>query len=243
MPALRVGQPTLSRCASFGPRHLPDLECRGSIDAAGSGEMRGVRRWPSSKTGATLEGQGPFVGRTSLFSGVRQTANVLLGAQKGVNMWSCGKCGETSEDDYEICWSCGTGQDGSPAGEGFHPVVEVDPLADTTVIDDSAAGDGCEKRTVASEAYHRGPLPGRGAGPREVGGVTKILKIYHVGSNIPSYLNLDSVVLTRLEVAAVWKKPAIWRVFTSNPTLDLAVSEDDAIRILEAMGYSDQADD
>jgi hypothetical protein len=158
-------------------------------------------------------------------------------------MWSCGKCGETSEDDFEICWSCGTGQDGSPAGEGFLPVVEVDALADTTMIDSSAAGDGHEKRTVASEAHHHGPLPGRGVGLREVGGVTRILKVHHVGSNIPSYLNLDNVVLTRLEVAAAWKKPAIWRVFTSSSTLTLAVSEEDALRILEAMGYSDRADD
>lgn len=158
-------------------------------------------------------------------------------------MWSCGKCGETSEDDFEICWSCGTGQDGSPASEGFLPVVEVDAPADAILVDNSAAGDGQEKRTVASEAHHRGPLPGRGVGLREVRGVTKILKVHHVGSNIPSYLNLDNVVLTRLEIGATRRQSAIWRVFTSSPTLTLAVSEEDAIRILEAMGYSDRADD
>jgi predicted nucleic acid-binding Zn-ribbon protein len=29
-------------------------------------------------------------------------------------MWKCTKCGEQIEDDFEGCWNCGTGKDGSP---------------------------------------------------------------------------------------------------------------------------------
>lgn len=28
-------------------------------------------------------------------------------------MWRCAKCGEQIEDNFEICWNCGTGKDGS----------------------------------------------------------------------------------------------------------------------------------
>ena len=28
-------------------------------------------------------------------------------------MWKCAKCGEQIEDNFEICWNCGTGKDGS----------------------------------------------------------------------------------------------------------------------------------
>ena len=27
-------------------------------------------------------------------------------------MWTCSKCGERVEDDFEVCWSCGTSMDG-----------------------------------------------------------------------------------------------------------------------------------
>ncbi len=30
-------------------------------------------------------------------------------------MWTCSKCGETSDDDFDVCWKCQTGRDGSPA--------------------------------------------------------------------------------------------------------------------------------
>lgn len=29
-------------------------------------------------------------------------------------MWKCKVCGEKIEDDFDICWNCGTGKDGSP---------------------------------------------------------------------------------------------------------------------------------
>ena len=28
-------------------------------------------------------------------------------------MWSCPKCGESIEDNFDACWNCGTGQDGT----------------------------------------------------------------------------------------------------------------------------------
>jgi Zn finger protein HypA/HybF involved in hydrogenase expression len=34
-------------------------------------------------------------------------------------MWLCGKCGEQSEDTYDVCWKCGRNKDGS-----------VDPVPD-----------------------------------------------------------------------------------------------------------------
>jgi hypothetical protein len=33
---------------------------------------------------------------------------------KGDHMWICSKCGETSDDDFDVCWKCQTGRDGSP---------------------------------------------------------------------------------------------------------------------------------
>jgi hypothetical protein len=36
-------------------------------------------------------------------------------------MWTCPKCNETVEDDFCVCWNCGTAQDGSLDPE-FHQV-------------------------------------------------------------------------------------------------------------------------
>lgn len=50
-------------------------------------------------------------------------------------MWICGECGEDSEDEFSVCWSCGTGQDGPAASEDLLPVdntgAESDPSART----------------------------------------------------------------------------------------------------------------
>ena len=32
-------------------------------------------------------------------------------------MWTCSKCGENVEDDFEVCWSCGSNKDGTPNPE------------------------------------------------------------------------------------------------------------------------------
>ena len=34
-------------------------------------------------------------------------------------MWKCPKCKEDCEDNFDSCWSCGTGRDGSPPAEPF----------------------------------------------------------------------------------------------------------------------------
>ena len=33
--------------------------------------------------------------------------------------WNCPRCGESNEDDFALCWQCGTGRDGTPAGPAF----------------------------------------------------------------------------------------------------------------------------
>jgi len=32
-------------------------------------------------------------------------------------MWICSKCGENVEDDFEVCWSCGSNKEGTPNPE------------------------------------------------------------------------------------------------------------------------------
>ncbi len=39
-------------------------------------------------------------------------------------MWKCPKCKEQCEDNFDSCWSCGTGRDGSVSSEPF-PEPEV----------------------------------------------------------------------------------------------------------------------
>jgi hypothetical protein len=34
-------------------------------------------------------------------------------------MWKCPKCKEECEDNFDSCWSCGTGRDGAPPVEPF----------------------------------------------------------------------------------------------------------------------------
>ncbi len=38
-------------------------------------------------------------------------------------MWACPKCGESVEDDFEVCWSCGTNRAGQASPE-FVPEQE-----------------------------------------------------------------------------------------------------------------------
>ena len=46
-------------------------------------------------------------------------------------MWKCPKCKEKCEDNFDSCWSCGTGRDGSPPAEPF-------PERETTVSESSS---------------------------------------------------------------------------------------------------------
>jgi hypothetical protein len=38
-------------------------------------------------------------------------------------MWTCSKCGEEVEDDFDVCWSCGTTKDGVE-NTAFNPETE-----------------------------------------------------------------------------------------------------------------------
>lgn len=38
-------------------------------------------------------------------------------------MWTCGKCNEQVEADFEICWNCGTSRDGVPDPH-FQPATD-----------------------------------------------------------------------------------------------------------------------
>ncbi len=47
-------------------------------------------------------------------------------------MWKCPKCKEDCEDNFDSCWSCGTGRDGSPPAkpspEEVGVVSEASPI-------------------------------------------------------------------------------------------------------------------
>lgn len=38
-------------------------------------------------------------------------------------MWKCPKCSEQVEDDFDVCWNCQTGKDGSSAETYFAPAA------------------------------------------------------------------------------------------------------------------------
>jgi hypothetical protein len=41
--------------------------------------------------------------------------------------WHCPKCGEDVDDDFDLCWSCGTSPDGTE-DPGFVTADEADPI-------------------------------------------------------------------------------------------------------------------
>ena len=43
-------------------------------------------------------------------------------------MWTCSKCGEKVQDDFEVCWSCGTTMDGVEDAS-FDLIVTLTPEA------------------------------------------------------------------------------------------------------------------
>jgi hypothetical protein len=76
-------------------------------------------------------------------------------------MWTCSKCASKVDDQFEVCWNCGTGQDGTedpnfvPADQAapikdplYDPIAEPNP-GGLTLSDDAPEGIGAE--TV--EAY------------------------------------------------------------------------------------------
>jgi hypothetical protein len=143
-------------------------------------------------------------------------------------MWVCSGCGETSDDDFEVCWNCGTGQDGSPAGAEF--------VAEVTASDEESADYVLD--TVVSPAQTPLDLGRTSPGAATDDAGCRVLRINHAGQERSSYLNLNTVVLLRREVAGDRRHQALWKVFTSSSELALAVYEDEAVRIIRAMGFS-----
>lgn len=47
-------------------------------------------------------------------------------------MWTCSACGSTVEDNFDVCWNCGTGRDGT-ADPSFVRADEAGPIADPIV--------------------------------------------------------------------------------------------------------------
>ena len=62
-------------------------------------------------------------------------------------MWKCKKCKEECEDNYDSCWSCGTGRDGSTLVEASEP-DSISP--ETSPTTPSARQSKGGRRSVAS---------------------------------------------------------------------------------------------
>ena len=45
--------------------------------------------------------------------------------------WQCSECGESNDPQFDICWKCGTGADGTPPSEAFSVDAPAEPLGDT----------------------------------------------------------------------------------------------------------------
>jgi predicted nucleic-acid-binding Zn-ribbon protein len=50
-------------------------------------------------------------------------------------MWKCPTCGEEVEDDFNICWNCQSGKDGSPTPVAERPAFNA--LVETSLADGS----------------------------------------------------------------------------------------------------------
>jgi hypothetical protein len=151
-------------------------------------------------------------------------------------MWICGTCGEDSEDDYSVCWNCGTDRNAPAAIDDSSQIgsrdAELNPIAAAT--EDHGVGAGASLAPAVDHCQGRTPGSAR---------TSRVLKIHHYKNTRASFLNLESVVLLRREIAGDRKRSAVWKVFTTSPELALAVSEEEARRILQAMGYAGSMDD
>ncbi len=74
-------------------------------------------------------------------------------------MWQCSKCREKVEDSFEICWNCGTSQDGTE-DPGFRIAEDVTPSSDHA---DQVASDPifclrCNRQLdyVGTKKFHEG---------------------------------------------------------------------------------------
>jgi uncharacterized protein YbjQ (UPF0145 family) len=78
-------------------------------------------------------------------------------------MWTCPKCGESVEDEFEVCWNCGTGKDGTE-DPSFQRAEDVD----ASELPASAGRDATPARPPRATpvAPTAGEEPAGGAEPR-----------------------------------------------------------------------------
>jgi hypothetical protein len=68
-------------------------------------------------------------------------------------MWRCPKCGELLDPDFDTCWRCGTGQDGTEAA-GFSPEPD-DPAVPDLGLEPAAAAVPVAGRSTPKRRWHQ----------------------------------------------------------------------------------------
>jgi hypothetical protein len=58
-------------------------------------------------------------------------------------MWTCLKCKENIENQFDACWSCGTKRDGTPPGKPPEKVPVLSPDAPTATKGSAFVKGGC----------------------------------------------------------------------------------------------------
>jgi predicted nucleic-acid-binding Zn-ribbon protein len=59
-------------------------------------------------------------------------------------MWKCPSCGEDVEDDFNVCWNCQRGKDGTPSA------AQPDPATASGLVE-TTRPDGCVEVAVAGK--------------------------------------------------------------------------------------------
>jgi len=84
-------------------------------------------------------------------------------------MWTCSKCREEVEDNFDVCWNCGTGKDGSedPSFQRADemPVPEVSAQAEVEAEALTAQAEPAAQAEVVAEAVATHPELQRKAPP------------------------------------------------------------------------------
>ena len=83
-------------------------------------------------------------------------------------MWKCSNCGESIEDDFDVCWNCGTSQSGEKdpnfrhADDPFwHQCMRCGKKGDWPMAFDLPTCDSCEALIrVEREKRHHCPVDG-----------------------------------------------------------------------------------
>lgn len=79
-------------------------------------------------------------------------------------MWKCKKCNETVDDEFDSCWNCGTGKDGSPPQDSFNSAKD-DPKKWAANTEESLLADSLGVQSPLSHDQ-----ASRADGPRSVMG-------------------------------------------------------------------------